>query len=128
MSGVGKKSQNWSLEVIIALSIFLVIFVLVSVFLYYIPEDRTIGLELKSQRVISTLENDVLLEDGQVMDEGLVELSGYTCEDFKDLFAVAGDVCIHFEDLDGYLIEVEGKTGFGCEGITFENGQVCGGS
>ena len=99
MVGVSRKAQNWSLEVIIALSVFLVIFVLVSVFLFYIPEDPTRDLQFQSQKVGSTLENDILVDDDVVIVDNIEELTGYSCDELKDLFAISSDVCIHFEDL-----------------------------
>ena len=41
MSGLGKYAQNWSLEIIIAISVFLVVFIMVSTFLFYSPEDSS---------------------------------------------------------------------------------------
>jgi hypothetical protein len=123
---MSKKAQNWSLEVIIALSVFLVIFVLVSVFMFYVPTDRSSDLRSSTNNVVSTLENNLLIENGAVKTDGLTTLSNYSCSDLQDLFAISGEVCISFEDLDGNVIYVDNKTGIGCPGINFSNGKVCG--
>ncbi|MFT4326623.1 MAG: hypothetical protein ACMXYK_03930 [Candidatus Woesearchaeota archaeon] len=68
----------------------------------------------------------MLLDNSVVINEGLTDLSQMSCDDLKDLFAVAGDVCIHFEDLDGFVVEVDGRMGIGCEGIVFQNDMACG--
>ena len=130
MVKVGKRAQNWSLEIIIALSVFLVIFVMISVFLFYSPENSARDLDLEAQKMMSTLENDLLVDGNEIKSSGLNELSSYDCEQLQDLFSAKGEVCIHFEDLDGSLIEVNGKTSIGCEGIKLnKNGtMLCGGS
>ena len=128
MIGVGRRAQSWSLEIIIALSVFLVIFVLISVFMFYSPEDSTRALDLESKRIMASLENDYLVESGTISQDGLDELTSMSCEELQDFLAASGEICIHFEDLDGSLIWVNGKTGIGCPGVRLnDNGSMlCG--
>ena len=80
--------------------------------------------------MMSTLENDFLLNGNEVNNEKLDELTSFSCEELQDLFSAKGIVCIHFENLDGSLVSVNNKAGIGCPGIKLsEDGKMlCGGT
>jgi hypothetical protein len=116
-----KRGQNWSLEIMIALSVFIVIFVLTSVFMFYLPAQRANEFGSDTQQILGSLETDVGLYQGNVVDSDVArELDDVSCDELRDLLKISGEVCVHFEALDGSIIPLEnGKLGFGCSGITF---------
>ena len=124
----GRAGQNWSLEVIIALSVFLVIFILATAFMYYLPRDSSFELQSDLRYVFSALETEVSLQkDGVIDDTVLQDLTMLSCDDIRSLLQVTGAVCIHLESLDGNLVQLDdGSFGVGCDDISFSNGFACG--
>jgi hypothetical protein len=126
----GRRAQNWSIEVIIALGIFIVIFVLASAFMYYLPSDRASEFKSDTRQILTTLENDVQLVEDNVIDEDeLNELAAMSCDELRDLLQITGEVCIHFESLDGSAIQLDnGGFVIGCGNISIVDGVLCGDS
>jgi hypothetical protein len=124
----GRRAQNWSIEVIIALSIFIVIFVLASAFMFYLPSDRASEFKSDTRQILTTLENDVeLLEDNIIDEDELNKLSAMSCDELRDLLQITGQVCIHFESLDGSAIRLDdGGFVIGCGDISIVDGILCG--
>jgi hypothetical protein len=124
----GRRAQNWSIEVIIALSIFVVIFVLASAFMFYLPTERSQEFRSDTRQILTTLENDVELIDSAVINEDeLNELSAMSCDELRDLLQITGQVCIHFETLDGTAIRLDnGGFVIGCGDISIVDGILCG--
>lgn len=123
----GSRGQNWSLEILIALGVFIVVFVIASLFMFYIPSDPARNIKRQSDTVMDSLEKDVgLIESGEINTFILTQLEFMSCEELRDFFAISGVMCLHFESLNGSVIPVGNKIGVGCDDITFQDGSLCG--
>jgi biopolymer transport protein ExbD len=113
-----KKAQTWSLDVMIAILIFIVV---VISFFYIInsssqqKDTEKLKEEAESipERIISSEseDNETAVEEKIVSDEKLMELveksktkEGY--EELKRELGIEGEVHIHFEDEDGNIIYI----------------------
>ena len=125
----GSRGQNWSLEILISLGVFILIFVLALVFMFLMPQDPASRLQRQSSRVLGSLEREVgLLDSGNINRNVLTSLEFMTCDEIKDLLVISADVCIHFESIEGVILHIGDNLGVGCPDITFDgdSGMVCG--
>jgi len=109
---VGMRGQQWSLEVILAISIFIIVFVFMVSFLSFRPSDDTGRLELQSIALYEELRGPGGFLDGNRVD--LVKLQSWSAasrsETQADLRAIkrkvgmVGDFCIYFENAQGQII------------------------
>ncbi len=122
-----KRAQTWSIDVMIAVGIFIVVVIL---FFYIINQSKT----TKTEDLTTEGETipDVLISSGpednlstvveKIVDEGkLDELAGKSYEDLKRELGIEGDFYIHFEDDEGNIIylDEEGKVaGIGSDEVT----------
>lgn len=100
-----KKGQNWSLELIIVISVFTIIVILSFFYMSFLQQEDTSNVMRSSDRIMSSVENDVrLIRNNEIDSFTLSDLEGKSSEELAELFGVSGDVCISFRDLDGNLI------------------------
>jgi len=113
-----KKGQNWSLELIVVLMLFVIIITISFVYLTYSPENSSIQMRDTSIKIIDLLEKDVgLIRDNQVDNFALSNIESLSSSDLADLLGVSGTVCIAFRDLDGNLIILDnGNLTIGADG------------
>jgi len=108
---VDKKKENWmymSIVAILGLFAFMLLFSMLS------AEPSKANLSIGS-----------IISDDELSDDELVELTGMGCNEIKGLVGTSKDACIYFEDADGKVITVSGKTGFGCEGLVLDGQRLC---
>ncbi|MGM5483940.1 MAG: hypothetical protein ACQER9_03425 [Nanobdellota archaeon] len=125
--GHSKRGQNWSIEFMVAMSIFVVIFIFSTIFIFYTPVNDIEIMEKESEKAVVGLETHLeLVEDDKVDEEKLDEIitDNLSSSELATVLGISGDVCISFEDLDGNLTVLSnGEAGIGIDG-----NMICGGS
>ena len=116
------KSQAFSIDIMIALVIFIgTIFVFYSIFSGS-EETKTAELEDEASIVLDNIaseDSEVRITDGVVVNETkLAELLGMEYSEIKKKIRVKNDFCFFLEDEDGNIIYIEaGKPGIGSDKI-----------
>ena len=115
MSGDRKeRGQTLSFDVLIAVSVFIVA-VIFMVYLFLRP-DRPVTLEALAQegevisgQLVSSSESSetAVVIRNRLDKERLQSLAGLSYDELKGLLGVEGDFCIHFEDEQGNLIDID---------------------
>lgn len=115
VSKVASKSQTWSLDVLIAVSIFVVGII---IFFYIInftgdgslAEDLASESELIPEKLISPDESSagdiVIIIGNKVDDDRLRTFISKDYESIKSQLGVRSDFCIHFEDEEGNIVDL----------------------
>ena len=118
MFRVTSKSQTWSLDVLIAASVFIVGII---IFFYIITTSGDKGVtdilaaesELIPEHLISADENDAdditLVIGNKVDSERLKVLISMDYNQLKSKLGIKSDFCIHFEDEDGNIIDLDDR-------------------
>ena len=120
-----KKAQTWSIDVMIAVGIFIVVIIS---FFYIINQSKTTKTEeltTEGETIPDILissepgENISAVVENIVDQEKLDELAGKSYEDLKKELGVKGDFYIHFEDEEGNIIYIddEGRVGIGSDKV-----------
>jgi len=130
------QGQSWSLDIILAFVVFVLIIGIFYALLSNNKNDKTVDLDLESKTVVSSLD----LTNGQnnnltVINQGVVEpdkLQTLYESDYMTLkrqLGIKGDFCIYVIDQYGGLVLVNTTSGqvgsFGGGNITI-NGELCG--
>lgn len=118
-----KKSQAWSIDVMLAIVIFITTIVLFFVFLS--PAQKSNVGELQDEasivlRDIESADSDLGIVDGTIVNETkLQELLGKDYQAIKKSLRIKNDFCIYFEDENGNVINIDAThTGVGSDTIT----------
>ena len=107
-----KKAQTWSIDVMIAVGIFIVVVIL---FFYIINQSKTTKTEeltIEGETIPDILISSKSGENisavvENIVDQGkLDELAGKSYEDLKKELGIKGDFYIHFEDEEGNIIYI----------------------
>jgi len=120
-----KKAQTWSIDVMIAVGIFIVVVIL---FFYIINQSKTTKTEeltIEGETIPDILissksgENISAVVENIVLEEKLKELASKNYDDLKKELGVKGDFYIHFEDEEGNIIYIdeEGRVGIGSDKV-----------
>lgn len=120
-----KKAQTWSIDVMIAVGIFIVV---VISFFYIINQSKTTKTEeltTEGETIPDILissepeENLSSVVENIVLEEKLKELASKNYDDLKKELGVKGDFYIHFEDENGSIIYIddEGRVGIGSDKV-----------
>lgn len=119
-----KRGQNWSIEAIVVLMIFMVLLILSFFSLTFLPKGKSEDLVVASEKIDAMLEGDVgLVKDYKVDSEVLNDLNDLDSEELAEFFGVSGDVCISFKTLEGNRIRLDdGDSGLGIKGDDLECG------
>ena len=115
---MGKKGQHWSIELMLALGVFAIVFVFLSVLTFYSPQSTEVSdLTFDSRIVFTSLERDVGLLRGNVVNSPVLrELQTMDPDELAAFFNIDGDVCITFQTLEGETIILDdGKYGIGLD-------------
>ena len=118
-----KKSQAWSIDIMLAIVIFITTIVLFFVFLNPAQESSVDELQNEASIVLKELETDdpdLGIIDGTIVNETkLQELLGKDYQDIKKKLRIKNDFCIYFEDKNGNIIYIDAThTGVGSDTIT----------
>jgi len=107
-----KKAQTWSIDVMIAVGIFIVVVIL---FFYIINQSKTTKTEdlttegetIPDILISSEPKENLSAVVENIVDQGkLDELAGKSYEDLKKELGIKGDFYIHFEDEEGNIIYI----------------------
>ncbi len=129
-----RKGQSWSIDVIIAVIIFiLIITVFYSVISSKNKSDSTTDLKQESFAISSKLRSKSsatsIMENGEISLDKLEELCMMGYEKAKEELGVEDDFCIYFEDQNGDIIPIPcgatQKAGFGDPSINISSEYKC---
>ncbi len=106
-----KKGQNWSLEVVLALGLFMILFVTMITLLFLQPSTQQEPIERVGDSLSSfffpsyDFESNQFsfVKDNVVQKDRLLELNNTDYESLKDELGIDEDFCIIIEDSDGNI-------------------------
>ncbi|HYD03598.1 MAG TPA: hypothetical protein VEC16_04820 [Alphaproteobacteria bacterium] len=131
--------QSWSLDIILAFVVFVLVIGIFYTLLNDNKGDRTDDLTLESKTVVSNLDasngqnnNLTIIDDGDIDNTELATLYDSDYETLKRELGIRGEFCIYIVDQYGNLITAELPNGsqvgsFGSNDYSV-NGQPCGSS
>lgn len=127
---MGRKGQNWSLEVIVALSLFLIVFSGLFLLFGSGTDSGIAQLQSRAERFLSSIITSQSDETGlgrrNVVDsDRLLELSTKDFDVLQEELGIYEDFCIIIETADGRIKTIGGKRGIGSERIEID-GFPCG--
>ena len=121
-----KYSQAWSIDVMLAIVVFITTIFLFFVFLN--PTQKSNVGELRDEasivlKYIESDDSDLGIVDGTIVNETkLQELLGKDYQAIKKSLRIKNDFCIFFEDENGNIIYIDAThTGVGSDTITVSN-------
>jgi len=130
--------QSWSLDIILAFVIFVLIIGIFYTMLNTNADNKTEHLQLEANAVANNLDSSTglnsslsIMQKGSIDKNKLEDLYNSTYPQLKNQFGIRGEFCIYLIDQYGNLITVnttEGElNGFGNGNLSI-NGQPCGSS
>ena len=130
--------QSWSLDIILAFVIFVLIIGIFYTMLNTNADNKTEHLQLEANAVANNLDSATglnsslsIMQKGSIDKNKLEDLYNSTYPQLKNQFGIRGEFCIYLIDQYGNLITVnttEGElNGFGNGNLSI-NGQPCGSS
>ena len=123
---ISKKSQSWSIDIILAVVLFMGAFFLFYSILSDDPAASAKNLKNDASLVIRQVSSEGLpvniLDRQQVNISKLNELKNLTYAELKSMLRVEGDFCIYMEDDKGYVVIVNNSyKGIGSPKINISN-------
>jgi hypothetical protein len=127
------NGQTWSLDLVLAAGIFILILIVFYTVLSNPSNNREKDLKDSAQAIANRLGTSggdpraMVIENGKLND---TKLSGLSKEDYLELKRILGtskDFCIYIEDENDRLIPINGTIGIGGDAITID-GQPCNGT
>lgn len=121
-----KKSQSWSVDIILAVVLFMGAFFLFYALLGDNPSARTKNLRDDASSVIKQVSSEGvsvnILEKQQINLSRMNELKNLSYDELKRMLRVEGDFCIYLEDDKGYVIVLNNSyKGIGSPNINISN-------
>jgi hypothetical protein len=113
------QGQSWSLDIILAFVVFVLIIGIFYALVNNNKKDTTQDLTLESNTIVSSLDsangqtsnNLTIIDSGVVDDAKLSELYGSDYNAIKRQLGVKGEFCIYLIDQNGMLVAVENSAG-----------------
>ena len=103
-----KKSQSWSIDIIVAVVVFMGAFFLFYTILNSNPNTKASSLKQDASSVIKQIaaEDSSLrvIDNNEVNESKLNELKNLSYDELKRQFRVEGDFCIYMEDDKGNIV------------------------
>ena len=121
-----KKSQSWSVDVILAVILFMGSFFLFYGLLSEGPEEKAKNLRNDASVVMKQVSSEGVpvnfLYRQQVNASRMNELKNLSYGELKEMFRVEGDFCIYLEDESGYVLIINNNyKGIGSPNINISN-------
>lgn len=122
-----KNAQSWSIDLIIAVIIFMLVIAIFYAILNSRSEPTIETLEDDSRIALATL-SEQLIVNGVINEDKFEEFCLKSYEQVKSDLKIENDFCFYLEDKDGNIISCNnGKVGIGNEqDITISTGIACG--
>lgn len=128
-----RSGQVWSIEMIVAASVFIVVFVFVLVLVTFSEGDSYRELQAETVTLATTVATDEqygFVEGGSVDKEKFAELAQMNYSKLKRELGMGSDFCIFIEDSKGNLVPViwngENITAIGNGSGILVGGKPCG--
>jgi len=107
-----KSAQQWSLEAMLAIAVFVIVFVFMIAFIGLTPQEGKRRLELQSVTLLEEIRSEGGFLDGNQVNTTAYEAwfnasrrdGGYTGEELdalKQELGISGDFCVYFMDQSG---------------------------
>ena len=127
------QGQSWSLDIILAFVVFILIIAVFYSLLSSNKEAKTKELQTEASTLSSNLDQNTglnkdlaIIENGTVSQLNIETLYSKDYDSLRQQLGIKGDFCIYAVDQNGYLITVNNKTGFGNGNLSI-NDVPCGG-
>ncbi len=114
-----KRGQNFSIDAIIAVALFLV----AAILLFYTAgpvatDKQSSELKKESKSIASTLSSEqnltvVFIKGAKIDGERFAAAANLSYETLKSLLGVNSEFCIYLEDEKGNVVPMEGRVGIG---------------
>jgi hypothetical protein len=113
------QGQSWSLDIILAFVVFVLIIGIFYALVNNNKKDQTQDLTLESNTIASNLDsangqtgsNLTIIDKGNVDDAKLKELYGSDYNNIKRQLGIKGEFCIYLIDQNGMLIAINSSSG-----------------
>ncbi len=115
------QGQSWSLDIILAFVIFVLIIGIFYALLSNNKKDKTDDLTLESSTIVSNLDSAngqntpplTIIDKGNIDDDKVADLYTADYEDLKKQLGVKGEFCIYIVDQEGVYQNIGGDYVFG---------------
>ena len=126
MVTINSKSQSWSIDIILAVVLFMGAFILFYVLLSNNPNAKAKTLKEEAFVVIKEVSskdaNIRIIDNNEVNISRLGHLKNLTYDELKSILRIDSDFCIFFEDENGRIILINNSyTGTGSSNINLSN-------
>ena len=124
------KGQAWSIDIIIAVVLFVAAFMFFYVTISGAPTSETTAILIEDGEQLATmLTSDTelsVVKENKLSDSKVIKVSDISYEEIRRIAGLKSDFCIHFEDESGNIINVTGVQSIGNSevNITFKTGVV----
>src|SRR3989338_46406 len=126
---ISKKSQSWSIDVVLGVIIFFAAFMIFYFLLSSKPDTKVSRLKKDGGAVVEQIASDEAIYkivDGYELNASkLGQLKNITYEELKKMLRIEGDFCIYLEDEKGNIVLINNSyMGIGSPNINL-NGVPC---
>ena len=126
MIAISKKSQSWSIDIILAVVVFMGAFFLFYALLSGNPESKAKSLRNDASIVIKQVSSEGVpinfVYKQQVNASRMNELKNLSYDELKGMLRIEGDFCIYLEDEKGHIIILNNSyKGIGSPNINISN-------
>ena len=103
-----KKSQSWSLDIVLAVVVFMVAFFIFYAYLNPSKESNIGELSREAGVIIKQVASEdslmKVIDNNEINDTKLGRLKNYNYIELKKIFRTEGDFCLYIEDEKGHLV------------------------
>ncbi len=103
-----KKSQSWSLDIVLAVVVFMVAFFIFYAYINPSKESNTGELSREAGVIIKQVASEdslmKVIDNNEINDTKLGRLKNYNYIELKKIFRTEGDFCLYIEDEKGHLV------------------------
>jgi len=118
---VRKRGQVWSIEMYVAVAVFLLALVLFYSIAVLKLKHKTF--EENAGDILVSVSESPYMKDNEITSEEIRELLSMSCTELRKTFGTNKDICIYFKDNQGIYVNITENEylGIGCEGLTISN-------
>ena len=108
MKGINSKGQSWSIDIALAVVIFIGAFFAFYGLLYSNPNEKTKALKDEAATVIKQVASEDaklnVINMNEVNISKINQLKNISYDELKSMLRIEGDICLYFEDDKGNII------------------------